>query len=973
MSDKVTLKINGKEYETHASNKVLDACRENGIFIPTLCEIEFIEEPFGGCRVCLAEVKTDRGTLVTTTCDTPVSEGMEITTDTEQVQKGRKMALELLLSEHTGDCIAPCSIECPASLDVQGYLAHIANGRPQEAVKLIKEKSPLALSLGRACFAPCEEECRREMVEDPIAIRQEKMYAAEVDIQDPWTPEIPESSGKSVAVVGGGPAGLTAAYFLRLKGHDVKIYDMMPELGGMMRYGIPNYRLPKDKLDKEIQWILDLGIDFETEVKMGEDIHLDELRENYDAVFVSTGAWESWMVPIEGVELPGVMGGIEFLIDHTLGKDIPLGDKVVVIGCGNTAMDVARTLKRIGKEVVIAYRRSEEQAPANQEEIEEAKEEGIEFKFLASPKKVCGCDESGIEKVTCSAVELGEPDESGRPKPIEIPDEEIDIETDCVILAIGQQPDLELLEKEGLEKDRYTLGTNEKFQTNLEDVFAAGDAVIGASSIVECTGQGREAAFAVDSYLNEGLEDYSIPEDYKIPFGYVHKDEVTEEDLADWNKEPRTVMPKREPDVRIKDFDEIELGFQNREAESEAERCLECGCLDRFECLLREYADLYSAVQHIYEGIKFEYEKDDSHERVIREPSKCVQCGSCVRTTEEVHGEGVVQFAYRGFKTIVEPAFGDPLGEVDSLLIGDIADSCPTGAFEEVMNDVKPGPHETGSVGETYCLRCGLTCPVDVRTVNGRPVMLKPAEDEVYQGHLCDLGKFQKLPDVETIDKKGDLEEAVELLKDGADILISPQTTNEEAETLKELAEKVGGSVYISEGGKASTANLKDLLSAEKIFVEDEVYETAPILKMFVKRAKDEGVEEVDSIEQLDKGVAVLNYDSEVETENMIVAQPGANTAGVIKNNFKVGIPDSRTVFVYGKVEQYPDAENIVHLTSEDTENISKADVVIPIRSWLEKSGTFINTFDEEIKLTPLLESELPENLKTLEKLKELL
>jgi len=250
---------------------------------------------------------------------------------------------------------------------------------------------------------------------------------------------------------------------------------------------------------------------------------------------------------------------------------------------------------------------------------------------------------------------------------------------------------------------------------------------------------------------------------------------------------------------------------------------------------------------------------------------------------------------------------------------------------------------------------------------------LKPAEDEVYQGHLCDLGKFQRLPDVETIDKKGDLEEAVELLKDGADILISPQTTIEEAETLKELAEKVGGSVYISEGGKASTANLKDLLSAEKIFVEDEVYETAPILKMFVKRAKDEGVEEVDSIEQLDKGVAVLNYDSEVETENMIVAQPGANTAGLIKNNFKVGIPDSRTVFVYGKVEQYPDAENIVHLTSEDTENISKADVVIPIRSWLEKSGTFINTFDEEIKLTPLLESELPENLKTLEKLKELL
>ncbi|MGM0405565.1 MAG: FAD-dependent oxidoreductase [Thermoplasmatota archaeon] len=973
MSDKITLKINGKEYETDPSNKVLDVCRENGIFIPTLCEIEFIEEPFGGCRVCLAEVKTDRGTLVTTTCDTPVSDGMEITTDTEQVQKGRKMALELLLSEHTGDCVAPCSIECPASLDVQGYLAHIANGRPKEAIKLIKEKSPLALSLGRACFAPCEEECRREMVEDPIAIRQEKMYAAEVDIEDPWTPEIPESTGKNVAVVGGGPAGLTAAYFLRLKGHDVKIYDMMPKLGGMMRYGIPNYRLPKDKLDKEIQWILDLGIDFETGVKMGEDIHLDELRENYDAVFVSTGAWESWMVPIEGVELPGVMGGIEFLIDHTLGKDLPLGDNVVVIGCGNTAMDVARTLKRIGKEVVIAYRRSEEQAPANQEEIEEAKEEGIEFKFLASPKKVCGCDESGVEKVTCSAVELGEPDESGRPKPIEIPDEEIDIEADCVILAIGQQPDLELLESEGLEKDKYTLGTNEKFQTNLEDVFAAGDAVIGASSIVECTGQGREAAFAVDSFLNKGLDDYSIPEDYKIPFGYVHKDEVTEEDLADWNKEPRTAMPRREADQRIKDFDQIELGFQSQEAESEAERCLECGCLDRFECLLRDYADLYGAEQHTYDGIKFEYEKDDSHESVVREPSKCVQCGSCVRTTEEVHGEGVVQFAHRGFKTIVEPAFGDPLGEVNSLLIGDLADACPTGAFEEVMNDVKPGPHETESAGETYCVGCGLTCPVDVRTVNGRPVMLKPAEDEEYQGHLCDIGKFQTLPNFENINKKGDLEEAVELLKDGAEILVSSQTTIEEAEGLRGIAEKIDGDVYILEGGKASTANLKDLMTAEKILVEKEAYESAPILKMFVKRAKDYGAEEVSSVEELDNGVAVLNYDSKVETENMIVAQPGANTMGLTEKKFKVGIPDSSAVLVYGKVDQYPDTENIVHLTSENTESLTKADVVIPIRSWLENSGTFINTFGEQIKLAIVMESKLPENLRILEKLKDLL
>ncbi|MFO7793295.1 MAG: FAD-dependent oxidoreductase [Candidatus Saliniplasma sp.] len=973
MSDKVTLKINGKEYETEPSNKVLDVCRENDIFIPTLCEIEYIEEPFGGCRVCLAEVETDRGTQVTTTCDTPVSEGMKITTDTEQVQKGRKMALELLLSEHTGDCVAPCSLECPASTDCQGYLAYIANGRPKEASKLIKQQTPLALSLGRACFAPCEDECRRQEVEDPLAIRQLKMYAAEIEMNDPWTPEIPEGTGKKVAVVGGGPAGLTAAYFLRTKGHDVKIFDMMPKLGGMMRYGIPNYRLPKDLLDKEIDYILGLGIEAETNSKMGEDFTLQELRDEYDAVFNATGAWESWIIPIEGKELPGVMGGIDFLIDRTLGKEMDIGEKVVVVGCGNTAMDVARVAKRMGKDVTIAYRRSEEQAPANQHEIEEAKEEGIEFNFLRNPSKICGCDEDGIEKVTCACMELGEPDESGRAKPIEIPDETVDIETDSVILAIGQSPDLDLLEEEGLEKEKYTLGVNDKFQTNFEDVFTAGDVVMGPSSIVECTGQAREVAFAIDAYLNGSLDSYEIPEDYIMPYGYVHQAEMEEEDFADYTDKPRVDMPMRDAEERIHDFEAIELGYSKDEAEKEAERCLECGCLDRFECLLRDYAERYGAEQHMYDGFKFEYEKDDSHERVVREPSKCIQCGSCVRTSEEVHDEGVVQFAHRGLKTIVEPAFGDPLSEVDSLLISDLADACPTGAFEEVLKGIKPGPHETCTAGETYCVGCGLTCPVDVRTVNGRPVMLKPAEDEDYQRHLCDIGKFQTLPNVKNVSKKGELEEAVELLKEGADMLVSSQTTIEEAEELKGLAEKVGGEVYIPEGGKASTANLKDLISADKILVEEEAYETAPILKMFVKRAKDDGVEEVDSIEQLDMGVAVLNYDSKLETENMIVAQPGANTMGLIEKKFKVGIPDSKTVLVYGKVDQYPNSENIVHLTSENTEPLPKADVVIHIRSWLENSGTFINTFGEEIKLSPVTESELPENLRILEKLKDLL
>ncbi len=975
MSDKITVTIDGEEYETEPGKKVLDVCRENDLFVPTLCEIEYIEEPFGGCRVCLVEATTDRGTEVTTSCDTPIQDGMEIKTETNEVYEGRKMALELLLSEHTGDCVAPCSFECPASLDVQGYLAHIGNGRPSEAVKLIKEETPLALSLGMACFAPCEDECRRELVEDPIAIRQQKMFAAEEDIEDPWTPEIEEDTGKTVGVVGGGPAGLTAAYFLRLEGHDVQIYDMMPELGGMMRYGIPEYRLPNDLLDKEIEWILDLGIEAETETKLGEDVSLEELREEHDAVFMGTGAWDPWMIPIDGIDLSGVMGGIDFLIDYNSGKDLDLGEKVVVIGCGNTAIDVARTAKRMGKEVTIAYRRSEDQAPAHQDEIDEAREEGVNFEFLVSPKEVCGPeDEECVEKVTCSPVELGEPDESERPKPIEIPDETVEMESDSVVLAIGQQPDDELLENEGLEVEDYTLAKNSRFQTNYEDVFTAGDANLGPSSIVECTGMAREAAYALDAYLQKRLEDYEIPNDYQEPFGYVHQDEVTEEDLWDYNKELRRDMPTRKPKERIKDFERIELGFSTEKARDEAERCLECGCLDRFDCDLREYSEMFDAEQKAYEGFKFEREVDDSHPHILREPEKCIRCGSCVRTTEKVHGEGAVQFANRGLETVVEPAFGDPLGEVESKLIGDLADACPTGAFEEVLQDRKPGPHKTEIAGETFCLECGLTCPAEIHTVNERPVMMKPAEDPIYQGHLCDIGKFGS--SINAPDNDTDFEEKISELKEmiqnkKIDILVGTDTTIEEAEKLKELADYTEGSIIAPVADKRSTATVDDLKSAEKLYVDPLVYDIAPIMKMFVESAKQNGSDVVASLEALDGGIGIVTPADAGDLDNRIVVQPGANAYGLSCLDISEGDVQSDNVLVYGDKDiptEKIEGEKVIHLTGEENEKI-KSKLAIPIRSSLQKQGTIRNLFGDEITLTPVVETTLPNNLDILNRI----
>ncbi|MFO8109893.1 MAG: FAD-dependent oxidoreductase [Thermoplasmata archaeon] len=952
MSQKITLNIDDEEYECMNGQSVLDVCREKGIFIPTLCEIEHIEQPFGGCRVCLVEITGPRGTMVTTSCDTPVSQGMNIRTDTPEIMEGRRTAIELLLSEHTGDCIAPCSRECPASLDVQGYLAHIANERWDEAVKLIKSMTPLAISLGRACFAPCEEECRRHLVEEPISIRQEKQYAAELDIEEPWTPDIPRDSGKSVGIVGGGPAGLTAAYFLRLRGHGVTIYDMMPKLGGMMRYGIPNYRLPKNLLDKEIDWILGLGIEAKTGVKLGKDMKLEELREVHDAVFISTGAWESWLVPIEGKELSRVYGGIDFLIDHTLGKDIDLGEKVMVVGCGNTAMDVARTARRMGKEVTIAYRRTAQQAPASEEEMREAMEEGVRFEYLTNPEKICGCEVNGVSKVTCARMELGEPDASGRARPVKIEGETIDFEVNSVILAIGQSPDLDTLREEGLDMAKYTLEVNHKFATNLDGVFAAGDVTLGPCSIVECTGHAREAAFAVDAYIAGELGAYDPPENYKLPFGYVHRDEKDEEDFADWDRIPRLSMPVRHPDERVRDHDAIEMGFKPELAIQEAKRCLECGCLDRFQCKLKEYATLYGASQDAYAGFKHDYMVDDSHPHVVRDPGKCILCGSCVRTSEE-HGEGVVQFVHRGFQTIVEPAFGDPLGNTDSLLVGSLSDACPTGALEEIPASDEPGPFELVEMGTSHCPGCGLGCPVTVHGISNQPLRLTP-----MHGHLCDIGKFGTLP--LPVEHSGTLKS---LEGKRINVYASPNTTLEEARELAELARSTGGELYAPVPGCVSSVNREELMGSVEVHTDSRVFSMCPVLKDLVpknKRSKSQG----------DGMISLVTPDASPRSLS-VVAQEGINAWGLYDMGLKpLEENEHEVLLVYDtRVPSDVHADIIIQMVSDARDVSSSADVVIPVRSWLEKEGTVKNLFGETLEFRPVMESRLHTNREAIKNL----
>ncbi|MEE3362159.1 MAG: FAD-dependent oxidoreductase, partial [Anaerovoracaceae bacterium] len=398
----------------------LEVARENDIYIPTLCYDERTTI-YGACGICVVEVEGNP--KLVKACATEIAPGMVVMTRTKRVIESRKTNLELLVSNHNGDCKGPCSVNCPAHTDCQGYVGLIANGEYEKAYELIKDKIPLPASIGRVCPHPCEDECRRSLVDDPISIMALKRFAADRALMQPeqYLPEIDEPTGKSVAIIGGGPMGLSAAYFLRQKGHDVTIYESMPKLGGMLRYGIPEYRLPKEVLDSEIEIISEMGVDMIPNTKVGEDISFEDIRSKYDAVLLGIGAWVSTGVRCPGEDADGVIGGIDFLRKVVRNEPIDFGEKVAIVGGGNTAMDACRTAVRLGaKEVYNIYRRTKAEMPADMLEIEEAEEEGVVFKNLRNPKEILKDENGHVKQVVLQVMELGEPDASGRRRPVPV-------------------------------------------------------------------------------------------------------------------------------------------------------------------------------------------------------------------------------------------------------------------------------------------------------------------------------------------------------------------------------------------------------------------------------------------------------------------------------------------------------------------------------------------------------------------------
>ncbi len=460
--------------------------------------------------------------------------------------------------------IAPCENACPANVDVPAYIAHIAEGRYKEAFYVHIKNNPFPSVCGRACPAECERACRRIQLDEAIAIRQLKRFMSDKALEEGWELPKPEKyNGKKVAVVGSGPAGLSAAFYLNLKGYKVTVFEALPEPGGTLTHYIPEYRLPREIVLKEVERIANTGVEIKVNHKITD---LEPLRKEFDAVFLACGSMKEVKLGIPGEDLKGVYSGMEFLKKAKMGEKVDIGKKVVVIGGGNTAIDAARVAWRLGADVRVVYRRSRDEMPALPSEIEEAEKEGIKFTFLATPVSFIG-ENGRVRAVRCISMKLGEFDLSGRRRPIPIEGSEFDIEATTVIVAVGQRAELGF-ESEGLELTRWgTIKVDPRtMKTSLDGVFAGGDVVRGPALIVEAVADGRKAASAIDKYLGgDGILWYEERKPVKTTYN---------------EEEYLKTQPRRRPPMlpmeRRKSFIEVEKAFFEGQAIEEARRCLHC-------------------------------------------------------------------------------------------------------------------------------------------------------------------------------------------------------------------------------------------------------------------------------------------------------------------------------------------------------------------------------------------------------------
>lgn len=465
--------------------------------------------------------------------------------------------------------ISPCQNACPAGVNVPGYVALIAAGRLRDAYNLIRKENPFPAVCGRVCTHECESKCRRAQLDEPISISDLKRYVADYVLknEEPYMDLVFPKKGKSVGIIGAGPSGLTCGYYLARLGYDVDVYEEQPVAGGVLAFGIPEYRLPKEVLQNEIKMIEQVGVKIHLNTGVGSDITFYQLKSSHDAVYISTGTQFSNLINIPGEDLKGVYHGLDFLRDVNLGRTVKVGPSVAVIGGGNTAIDAARTAVRLGaEEVVLLYRRLVEDMPADRREIRDAVEEGIRILPLVAPVRFLGKDK--VKEVECVRMELREFDSGGRRKPRPVPGLEFTVRADLVIPAVSQYSDLPFISRDEVEITQWGtfITDRDTLMTKMKGVFAGGDVVRGSDTVITAIADGKNAAKAIDRYLG-GRGVLNTGEDIDIP------KPAEEKEIVEHERFPMKFLP---PEERKSNFNEVAVGFHKLNAIAEAMRCLRC-------------------------------------------------------------------------------------------------------------------------------------------------------------------------------------------------------------------------------------------------------------------------------------------------------------------------------------------------------------------------------------------------------------
>ncbi|QIZ76453.1 formate dehydrogenase subunit alpha [Ferrimonas lipolytica] len=735
----IKLILDEKELHAPAGVRLLDWAREQGATIPSLCGDNQTDKKTP-CDLCVVEINGE----IVRSCEYHVTDAVTVVSHSEALTLRRQQALTRILSDHHADCEAPCKTACPAAVDIQSYLFHIAQGDEVKANEIVKQSLPMPMSVGRVCPAFCETECRRNLVDEPLAIRQLKRHAADIDLngEQPHLAPIKAKNGKRVAIIGAGPAGLSAGYFLSHQGVEVDLFESMPEAGGWLRYGIPEYRLPKQTLAKEIELMCRAGMKIHTNKAMGKDLQLADLQQQYDGVCLAIGAQQAVDMPYTGSDLDGVLLGVDYLKAFSAGEPVSVGKKVAVVGGGNTAIDCARTALRQGADVTIIYRRTKADMPAEDYEIHEAEVEGIDFMFMSVPVENVADENGRIAKVKVEALKLGEPDASGRRRP-ESTGEFSWHEFDTVIPAVSQKPDTSALgDAIALTRWNTADAPDSTFHTG-GNTFAIGDFRLGPATAVEAIGEGRRCAEVMLNFFNQGKIAVADRE-----FNSRKAERLKDVESRYYGDVPvaaRLKMPELAVNARTSTFGEVETGFDRDLAIAEAARCLECGCQKSQSCDLRDYATEYRINDDdLGKDHYSKYAVDESSPFIRFDANRCIGCGQCVQACRDEGVHNVLDLADNGQRCKVKIGNGELLSASDCVQCGACVQACPVGAITE-KNVSQHGLANNYKQVNTVCTYCGVGCGITMHVDENTNKVVKVSGVEgspVNQGMLCVKGRF---------------------------------------------------------------------------------------------------------------------------------------------------------------------------------------------------------------------------------------